>query len=78
MLSCEWRLGDSPWYYHPPKDFSIFNRTPRKRCCSYKELINLGKYCLEFNRYRSSLSGIEEKIKGDEVRLASWFMCEKC
>ena len=66
------------WYYYPPDDFIKFSEKRRKRCCSCKELINLGSDCLEFARCRSPYTEIEEKISGDEIVISSWFMCDKC
>lgn len=33
---------------------------------------------MAFERYRSPLSDIEERIQGDEVSLADWYLCESC
>jgi len=41
-------------------------------------LIEIGNLCLAFERYRSPLSDIEERIFGDEVRLVDWYLCESC
>ena len=80
MLSCECDIdtdyGD--WYYYPPDDFSTFSAKRRKRCCSCNSLIDIGATCVEFTRFRGFLSDIEENIYGDEVPLASWYMCEWC
>lgn len=68
MLSCscsDWD-GDG-WWYYPPNDFTKFKAKRRKRCCSCKELIDIGADCLEFCRTR-----------GDEIGMAPLHMCEKC
>ena len=80
-LSCscdEWD-GDG-WAYNVPYDFSIFSKKKRKRCCSCKELIDIGSDCLEFERSRYAKTEIEYRIYGDdnEIGLAPWWMCEKC
>lgn len=77
MLTCYCSEADEQWYI-PPYDFQIFNRKRRKRCCSCKELIEIGSQCTEFIRERVAYSDIEERIYGDVVPLASVFMCEKC
>jgi len=69
-LSCSCG-GDYDWYYNAPEDFIKFKPKRRKRCCSCGELINIGSDCLEFDRYKIS-------EYGDEIYLASKFMCEKC
>jgi len=82
MLSCscgEWD-GDG-WTYTSYGDFSTLNTKRRRRCCSCKELIDVGSLCLEFERYRYPNNEIEIRIYGDdaaEVYLASWYMCENC
>jgi len=52
-----------------------------RKCCSCKAKINVGDMSLAFHRHRSP-SGrcnyIEESIYGDEVPLATWYMCETC
>lgn len=78
MLSCSCDFDSDSWYYYQPNDFSIFNLKRRKRCCSCDKLININAQCVEFGRYRSPITDIEEQICGDEINLASWFMCEWC
>jgi len=78
MLSCSCAYDDGGWYYYSTDKFNTLNSTRRKRCCSCNELIDIGSQCVEFDRYRSPYSDIEERIWGDEVGLASWYMCEKC
>ena len=80
-LSCtclEWDGDPDQWWYIPANKFEEFKAKKRKRCCSCKELIDIGSDCLCFDRFRESRSYIEENIWGDEVQLASWYMCEKC
>jgi len=78
MLSCSCDFDSDGWYYYPPDDFSTFNRKRRKRCCSCNNLIDISASCVEFGRYRSPVSYIEERIYGGEVELASWYLCEWC
>lgn len=79
-LSCSCSEWDGGWYYviSSEPDFQKLNTTRRKRCCSCKELIDIGAESLEFPRYRCPVTDVEEKILGDEINIASWFMCEKC
>ena len=76
MLSCSHEEGS--WYYYHPDKFGLFQQDKRKRCCSCHKLININDQCVEFIRCRETRSDVEEKIHGDEVPLASYFMCEKC
>lgn len=85
MLSCDctFEPGDSDEWYHNAEHFQIFvglGRTGKRRarCYSCKELIELYSQCSEFTRFRVPSSDIEERIYGEEVQLASYFMCEKC
>ena len=81
-LSCTcYDIDDAAWYWWPPDDFSKFNASKRKRCCSCNALVEIGKDCLEFTRTRRPKNDIEERIYGDDVEavpLASWYMCEPC
>ena len=80
-LSCSCNEpDDDSWWYSPPSDFTTLNTTKRKRCCSCKELINIGSVCTEFYRWRNPISDIEYRIYGDggEIGMASWYMCEWC
>ena len=79
MLSCDCDYGDyDSWYLETPRDFIEFDCLCRKRCISCKRLINMGEDCLEFEMYRNCNSDIEERIHGDEVQIASQYMCEDC
>lgn len=84
-LSCscpEWEGDGWYWQFTLPKDENqIYSKLQTKRsrkCCSCGGRIAVGDDCLEFTRFRAANSDIEERIIGDEVPLASWFMCEKC
>lgn len=78
MLSCLCSYDDGAWYYYSPQNFSAFHQKRRKRCCSCNQLIAIGSQSVRFARYRSAKSDIEERIYGDEVPLAPFFMCEAC
>ena len=76
-LSCECDYGDCDWYYEIPDDYSTFDKLRRKRC-SCGSLIERGALCLKFRSWRSPGSDIEERIHGDEVPMASKYLCERC
>jgi len=78
MLSCKCNYESGAWYYYDPPGFSKFNETRRKRCCSCKDLIDMKSQCVRFHRYREPMSEVEERICGDEVKIADWYMCEGC
>jgi len=78
-LSCDCGFDDgSSWWYLPPNDFTKLDTNRRKRCCSCKELIDIGSECLRLDRARDTNTDIEESIWGDEVGLAPWWLCEAC
>jgi len=62
----------------PPKDYSILSTSKRKRCFSCRELIDIGSDVGEFGSWRHPYNDIEERIHGDEVRMADFYMCEEC
>ena len=76
-LSCSC-YDDYEYWYHPPSDFTIFSLSRRKRCLSCKDLIGIGKPCLQFECFRNPYDDIEERIWGTEVQTADKYMCEKC
>jgi len=81
MLSCDCDYypedpGDVVWF--PPADFTMLQTSKRKRCKSCKRLINIGEECLEFKKERVPYSEIEERIYGDMVQIASFYMCKEC
>jgi hypothetical protein len=77
--SCDFDPSDFVWWwegYSPLKPVQIGRR---KRCCSCKELINIGTETIEFYKYRHPKNDIEERIYSDmRVPIASSFMCEEC
>lgn len=79
MLSCSCPDYDDceEWFSYSP-NFTRFEKKRRKRCCSCNELIGLNAFCIEFSRHRVPASEVEEKIYGDEIQMASWYMCESC
>jgi len=81
MLSCscpEWEGGPGTWSFYAPEYFIPFVAARRKRCCSCRNLIDIGADCLEFPRVRAAYTEIEERISGEEIEMSSLFMCEKC
>lgn len=79
-LSCECDFDGDGWYYRPPDDYTKLSTKKRKRCCSCKNLIDIGAVCGLFERGRPFESDIEEKIYSadEEVPLANYYMCETC
>lgn len=79
-FACACDVDDSEgWYYYKDDcEFKPLNTKRRQRCVSCRDLIDVGADCGEFERYRPPQNDIEERIWGDEVKLASWYMCEDC
>ena len=78
-LSCTCREWDGDgWCWDSPEDFTTL--ATKTRCCSCKQSIEIGAQCVEFERFRATLTEVEDKIYGEDgdVRLASWWMCEPC
>ena len=76
-LSCECGDAEERWYYGP-SDYSKLATKYSRKCCSCKEKISVGDICVEFLRARRTNSDVEERIYGDEIRTAPWYMCERC
>lgn len=79
------------WYYEytPDLDFSAFSGKRSKRCCSCKQPIRSGEFCLRHPRVRYPYDEIESQIKcnmfldealGDEatISIANYWHCETC
>ncbi len=80
-LSCSCGdYDDYDWYHFGPTggDYTTLSTKRSRRCCSCKDRISIGDLCTRFERARGPLTDIEERICGDEVPLAPWFMCEAC
>jgi predicted RNA-binding Zn-ribbon protein involved in translation (DUF1610 family) len=77
MLSCECYTDDSNWWYELGEESPLKTKRAR-RCCSCRKPIKPGETALKFHRWRVPNSDIEERIHGDEVYMAPWFMCEEC
>lgn len=81
-LSCYCDDGEgSDWYYRPADDFTTLATKRSRKCSSCHTKIKPGETALEFERWRppsDRCNWIEETIHGDEVPLASFYMCETC
>ena len=76
-LTCE--CGDDyDWFYTTPTDYSELATSKRKRCVSCNDLIDIGAVSVQFHSWRKPNHDIEESIYGDEVPMASKYMCESC
>lgn len=79
MLSCYCPdIDNCDWWYIAPHDFIVLDTKRRRRCCSCKNLIDIGANCVRLDRYRGPLTDIQEIICGDEIPLAPWWLCERC
>lgn len=93
--SCDWDHDYDPgdWLYdHDPTDkydFEPLQTRRRVRCCSCKELIDIGALCLRHRRHRYPYDEIESQIKigwcletvmCDEptIRMSDHYQCERC
>jgi len=50
----------------------------RRRCCSCNNFINIGDVTAAIYRYKVPENDIEERIYGEEVPLATKYLCEEC
>jgi hypothetical protein len=77
--TCEHWYGDpGTWAFYQPDDFTVLTTKRRRRCCSCKTLIDIGSYCLQFDRVRAPYTEIEQEISGEEISISPWYMCEDC
>lgn len=66
--------------YYPPDGYSVLETSKRKRCCSCKDLIDIGSTVAKFPRMRYPQNEVELNIYGEdgEIFLANHYMCEEC
>lgn len=77
-ISCGCDYDDFEWTYTPPDDFSPLLTKRSRKCCSCGCSMKPGDTVAIFDRSKRPSNDIEERIYGDEVPLATWFMCEEC
>lgn len=77
-ISCGCDFDGDGWWYEYLTDFSNLDTKRSRKCCSCLGKIKPGETVMKFSRYRDPNSDIEERIYGDEINLAPWFMCEEC
>lgn len=77
-ISCNIESDDAAWWWSTNKELTTYKKSVSKRCCSCKELIKPEQRCIPIERWRNPKNEIEERIYGDDIPLARWFMCEAC
>lgn len=71
--------GMSWWYYGEGSgEVSPLNTKRARRCSSCRQKIAVGDDCMRFSCFRSPNDEIEERIHGEEVRIAPKFLCDRC
>lgn len=70
--------GDSDWWWFAPEDYTTLATSRGKRCKSCNALVPVGAVVARFNRERVPVSDIEERIHGDAISRAPWYLCERC
>jgi hypothetical protein len=80
MLACDCDYGDDvAWWHDGPREPKPLATKRMRRCCSCKDRISVGDECVEFVRWHNpGEDSIEYRIYGEDVPLASWWMCERC
>jgi predicted RNA-binding Zn-ribbon protein involved in translation (DUF1610 family) len=69
--------GDYGWWYDIPDDYSVL-ATKRARRCSCGKPLKVGDKVMAHHCYRPANGDVEERIYGDEVPLATRYLCEEC
>ena len=81
-LSCECGVdeGEWEWWYEISNDadFEPLDTKKRKRCASCNTLIDVKSDCLRFEKFRYPKDEIEERLYGNEIRLADQYLCRAC
>lgn len=69
--------GGDWWWMTPSKEATLTTKRSRK-CCSCREKISVGDMTREVRRFRHPTEREEMRIASDEIKLASWYLCEAC
>ncbi len=73
----DWGEGD--WWWYEPNDEAPLDTKRSRKCCSCKTKIKVGDTARRVLRARPPTEWEEIRgIAGDEVYLASWYLCETC
>lgn len=73
-------IQDGTIYWCEMADYVPLQTKRRRRCCSCKEMINIGDLCCEVKKARTTKNEVEWKIYGEgaEILTAPAHMCERC
>lgn len=77
----DWYPDPGDWFFSGGTNKYVpLSTKRRKRCCSCKELINVGALAIQHPRSRVPDDDIEINIYGDdgEIPIAPDWMCERC
>lgn len=78
-LACECEYDDPAWWHEGVTPLAPLATKRMRRCCSCKTRIAVGQECSSIRRWRDpEPDSVEERIFGDEVPLATWYLCERC
>jgi len=66
------------WYYEAHHDFSVLDTKRPRRCYSCGATLTPGTEVLGLRCWHSPRNDVEERIHGDEVPMASRYLCEPC
>lgn len=77
---CDADYTDFSWWWYGPgdDDFDTLVAKRARRCVSCNARIAPGDTCVRVPREREANSAVEERIHGDAVPLAPWYLCETC
>lgn len=79
MLACNCDYGDDVAWWHEGDEVKPLATKIMRRCCSCKERIAVGDDCKRFPRWRTPNEGsVAWRIHGDEERLSTWYLCDRC
>ena len=78
-LSCAaYADGDGEWWWKCNLNTYPLKTKRSRKCCSCGDKISVGEDCAIVYRNHAPNNDIEERIHGDEVPMATWYLCDKC
>ena len=69
---------DCAWWWTRGRDLKPLSTKRSRKCCSCGCVIHRDEMAGKISRDREPNSEIEDRIYGDNVPMAPWYVCEKC
>ena len=69
---------DPEWWFEHNEILNPLSTKRSRICISCETKVAVGDDVLQLERHKRPENDIEERIYGDEVPIATWYLCEDC